>query len=150
HAGHQFRGFHGSPICCGLPGCLAPCTDLTGCPASGAFYVQAFNEIGPLLDMTTAVAGPLRWWDSHPLERQLDSLHDLEMMPSRTAVRAFAALAPRYNSCRRDADRPHRRATRLVHKPVGCHGAGPRTSPACRLTPRFLTRSARQPLVAKL
>ena len=62
HAGHQFRGFHGSPICCGLPGCLAPCTDLTGCPANGAFYFQAFNEIGPLLDMTTAVAGPLRWW----------------------------------------------------------------------------------------
>src|SRR5262245_40059459 len=77
HAGHQFRGFHGSPMCCGLPGCLAPCTDLTGCPANGAFYFQAFNEIGPLLDMTTAVAGPLRWWDSHPLERQLDSLHDL-------------------------------------------------------------------------
>ena len=76
HAGHQFRGFHGSPICCGLPGCLAPCTDLTGYPANGAFYFQAFNEIGPLLGMTTAVAGPLRWWDSHPLERQLDSLHD--------------------------------------------------------------------------
>src|SRR5215831_10579424 len=43
HAGHQFRGFHGSPICCGLPGCLAPCTDLTGCPANGAFYFQASN-----------------------------------------------------------------------------------------------------------
>src|SRR5262245_55304976 len=28
--------------------------------------------------MTTAVAGPLRWWDSHPLERQLDSLHGLD------------------------------------------------------------------------
>jgi hypothetical protein len=28
-----------------------------------------------LLDMTTAVAGPLCWWDFHPLERQLDSLH---------------------------------------------------------------------------
>ena len=24
HAGHQFRGFHGSPICCGLPGCSPP------------------------------------------------------------------------------------------------------------------------------
>jgi len=43
HAGHQFRGFHGSHICCGLPGCLAPCTDLTGCPANGAFYFQASN-----------------------------------------------------------------------------------------------------------
>ena len=75
HAGHQFRGFHGSPICCGLPGCLAPCTDLTGYPANGAFYFQAFNEIGPLPDITTAVAGPLRWWDFHPLERHLDSLH---------------------------------------------------------------------------
>src|SRR5262249_10288796 len=38
-----FRGFHGSHICCGLPGCLAPCTDLTGCPANGAFYFQASN-----------------------------------------------------------------------------------------------------------
>jgi hypothetical protein len=24
HAGHQFRGFHGSHICCGLPGCSPP------------------------------------------------------------------------------------------------------------------------------
>ena len=45
HAGHQFRGFHGSPICCGLSGCSAPCTDLTGCPANGAFYFQAFNRL---------------------------------------------------------------------------------------------------------
>ena len=52
HAGHQFRGFHGSPICCGLPGCSAPCTDLTGCPANGAFYFQAFNG-----SITLTVAG---------------------------------------------------------------------------------------------
>ena len=78
HAGHQFRGFHGSPICYGLPDCSPPCTDPTGLPAVGDFYFQAFNEIGPLLDMTAAVAGPFCWRDSHPLERQLDSLHDFE------------------------------------------------------------------------
>src|SRR5262249_50875159 len=31
------------PICYGLPGCSAPCTDLTGFPANGAFYFQAFS-----------------------------------------------------------------------------------------------------------
>jgi len=36
HAGGEFRGFHGSLICYGLPGCSAPCTDLTGFPAIGA------------------------------------------------------------------------------------------------------------------
>jgi hypothetical protein len=59
-AGQQFRGFHGSHICYGLPICSAPCADLTGFPAIGAFYFQAFNEIGPLLDMTTASTGLLR------------------------------------------------------------------------------------------
>jgi hypothetical protein len=38
-------------------------------------YIQASNEIGPLLDMTTTVTGLLCWRDSHPLERQLASLH---------------------------------------------------------------------------
>ena len=76
HAGDPLRGFHGSPICYGLPVCLPPCTDPTSFPAVGDFYFQAFNEIGPLLDMTTAVAGPLCWWDFHPLEWQLDSLHE--------------------------------------------------------------------------
>src|SRR6516225_9003628 len=42
-AGGEFRGFHGSLICYGLPGCSAPCTDLTGFPAIGAFYFQASN-----------------------------------------------------------------------------------------------------------
>src|SRR6516165_10697890 len=43
HAGGRFRGFHGSHICYGLPVCSAPCTDLAGLPANGAFYIQAFN-----------------------------------------------------------------------------------------------------------
>src|ERR1700752_3778999 len=43
HAGGRFRGFHDSHICYGLPVCSAPCTDLTGFPAIGAFYIQAFN-----------------------------------------------------------------------------------------------------------
>src|SRR5262249_48283302 len=75
HAGGEFRGFHGSLICYGLPGCSAPCTDLTSFPAIGAFYFQASNEIGPLLDMTTASTGLLCWRDFHPQEWQLDSLH---------------------------------------------------------------------------
>jgi hypothetical protein len=29
--------------CYGLPGCLPPCTDLTGFPANGGFYFQASN-----------------------------------------------------------------------------------------------------------
>jgi hypothetical protein len=77
--GGTFRGFHGSPICYGLPVCSPSCTDPTGLPAVEDFYIQAFNEIGPLLDMTTAVAGPLCWWDFRPLEWQLDSLHDINV-----------------------------------------------------------------------
>ena len=76
-AGHQFRGFHGSPICYGLPGCSTPCTDLTGFPANGAFYIQAFSGSValPAVDITTTVTGLLCWWDFHPLEWQLASLH---------------------------------------------------------------------------
>jgi hypothetical protein len=42
HAGHGFRGYSGSRLL--RPArLLAPCTDLTGLPANGAFYFQAFN-----------------------------------------------------------------------------------------------------------
>ena len=30
--------------CCGLSGCWPPCTDLTGLPANGGFYFQAFDR----------------------------------------------------------------------------------------------------------
>src|SRR5262249_16133018 len=40
--------------------------------------------------MTTAVAGPLRWWDSHPLERQLDHLHSFGLMSALSSVRGCA------------------------------------------------------------
>src|SRR5215475_1654660 len=43
-AGIKSRGLHGSRICYGLPGCSAPCTDLTGLPAICAFYFQASNR----------------------------------------------------------------------------------------------------------
>ena len=75
--GGAFRGFHGSRICYGLPDCSPSCTDPTGLPAVEDFYSQAFNAIGSLLGMTTAVAGPFCWRDSHPLERQLESLHQI-------------------------------------------------------------------------
>ena len=54
---------------------LPPCTDPTGLLADEDFYFQAFNEIGPLLDMATASTGLLCWLDSHLLEWQLASLH---------------------------------------------------------------------------
>jgi hypothetical protein len=55
--GWNIRGFNGSPICYGLPGCSTPCTDLAGLPANGAFYFQAFGgsvalpEVFHLLDL---------------------------------------------------------------------------------------------------
>src|SRR5215468_2522550 len=36
-------GLPGLLIRYGLPGCSAPCADLTGFPANGAFYFQAFS-----------------------------------------------------------------------------------------------------------
>src|SRR5260370_31805526 len=58
---------------------LAPCTDLTGCPASGAFTsrLPAGWSPFPLQDITTTATGLLCWRDSHPLEWQLASLHPL-------------------------------------------------------------------------
>src|SRR6266436_10322895 len=56
---------------------LAPCTDLTGCPASGAFTsgLSAGWSPFPLQDITTTATGLLCWRGSHPLEWQLASLH---------------------------------------------------------------------------
>ena len=56
---------------------LAPCTDLTGYPASGAFTsrLPAGWSPFPLQDITTTATGLLCWRDSHPLEWQLASLH---------------------------------------------------------------------------
>src|SRR5215467_6317674 len=39
----EISRLHGSHICYGLPVCSAPCTDQTGLPANGAFYIQAFD-----------------------------------------------------------------------------------------------------------
>jgi hypothetical protein len=46
----------------------------------------------PPLDMTAAVAGPLRWWDLHPLERQLAPLHELS---GSQAIHPVPLLRPR-------------------------------------------------------
>ena len=56
---------------------LAPCTDLTGYPASGAFTSGLSAGWSPfsLQDITTTATGLLCWRDSHPLEWQLASLH---------------------------------------------------------------------------
>jgi hypothetical protein len=53
HSGGEFRGFHDSHICYGLPVCLPPCTDPTGFPAVGDFYYQTSNG---------SVAHPPRCW----------------------------------------------------------------------------------------
>ena len=56
---------------------LAPCTDLTGYPASGAFTsgLSAGWSPFPLQDITTTATGTPVGGDSHPLEWQLASLH---------------------------------------------------------------------------
>jgi hypothetical protein len=47
-------------------------------PATGGFYIQAFNGlVSPLLDMTSTATGLLCWRDLHPLEWQLASLHQI-------------------------------------------------------------------------
>src|SRR5215475_13273476 len=48
----EISRLNSSHICYGLPVCSAPCTDLTGLPANGAFYIQAFNG-----SVTLPVAG---------------------------------------------------------------------------------------------
>jgi hypothetical protein len=85
---------------------LAPCTDLTGCPASGAFTsrLPAGWSPFPLQDITTTATGLLCWRDSHPLEWQLASLHLLlhrdglaPSTPCRSpgASHMFSAVHPR-------------------------------------------------------
>ena len=64
--------------CYGLSGCWPPCTDLTGLPANGGFYFQAFSG-----SVALPVAGydynsvwtSFCWRDFHPQEWQLASLH---------------------------------------------------------------------------
>jgi hypothetical protein len=65
HVRCQFRGFHGSLICYGLPVCSPSCTDPTGFPAAEDFYIQASNRLVTLpaagydysIDWTPMLAG---------------------------------------------------------------------------------------------
>ena len=86
---------------------LAPCTDLTGYPASGAFTsgLSAGWSPFPLQDITTTATGLLCWRDSHPLEWQLASLHLLR------------SSGPFSNACRFRYQRytPRKCATRVGH-----------------------------------
>src|SRR3979490_1794332 len=76
HAGDDFRGFMVHTLLRSAS-LLAPCTDLTGYPASGAFTSGLSAGWSPfsLQDITTTATGLLCWRDSHPLEWQLASLH---------------------------------------------------------------------------
>src|SRR5262249_36129411 len=116
HAGGEFRGFHGSLICYGLPGCSAPCTDLTGFPAIGAFYFQASNEIGPLLDITTASTGLLLAGLSPAgMAARLAARHTFSVRRAASISVCFLRDFCRVDNCRRQANsRPHacRRSTR--------------------------------------
>ena len=94
--------------CYGLSGCWPPCTDLTGLPANGGFYFQAFNGsvVLPLLDMTTTVTGLLCWRDSHPQEWQLASLHWPGRAPALQDVKSCGGLrSTRSTSCQRSSMR---------------------------------------------
>src|ERR1700757_2913236 len=52
HAGHGFRGYAGSQLLRPVRLLAPPCTDLTGLPATGGFYFQAFDG-----SVTLPVAG---------------------------------------------------------------------------------------------
>src|SRR5215472_14614251 len=69
---------------------LAPCTDLTGLPANGAFTSRLSTGQSPFpsLDITTTVSGLLCWRDFHPLEWQLASLHGSGRAPAPPAGEA--------------------------------------------------------------
>jgi len=118
---------------------LAPCTDLTGYPASGAFTsgLSAGWSPFPLQDITTTATGLLCWRDSHPLEWQLASLHLLLhrkrlalSTPCRSpgASHMFSALTPTT-----DIERP-RRHVRVVprHKVAALQPAAREQEPRGR------------------
>ena len=93
--------------CCGLSGCSPPLTDLTGCyPATRAFTSRFSMSQSPfpLLDITTTDSGLLCRWDSHELERQLASLHQI-----RTSALTHTAptLDEWRGSVRQDKDAVH-------------------------------------------
>ena len=79
HAVEPFRGFRFAHLL-RPASLLAPLVRIRPVSQpSGTFTsrLPAVRSPSPPLDMTTAAAGPLCWRDSHPLERQLASLHDL-------------------------------------------------------------------------
>jgi len=90
HAGHVFRGFliHAFATACQVA--RPPCTDQTDTLGPRGLLLPGFQRIGrppPLLDMTTTATGLLCWRDSHPLEWQLASLH--QIVPWSTLCRAI-------------------------------------------------------------
>src|SRR3982075_2949760 len=79
--GARISGLPDSRICYGLPSCSLPCTDQTdtlGPPGAFTSRLPTDRLPSPLLDMTTTATGLLCWRDSHPLEWQLASLHQIQ------------------------------------------------------------------------
>jgi len=119
HAGIKSRSLHGSPICYGLPGCSAPCADLAGCPAIGAFYFQASNG---------SVALPVAGYD-----------YSIDWSPmlvglSPTGMAASLAAGAPFNATERKAGRRNGCAARAFlaisqRCSAGCPCAGPALAP---------------------
>jgi hypothetical protein len=78
--GARISGLAGSRICYGLLGSLPPLYGSdwnTQPPGALTSRLSTARSPSPLLDMTTTVTGLLCWRDSHPLEWQLASLHQI-------------------------------------------------------------------------
>ena len=85
---------------------------------SGTFTsrLPAVRSPSPPLDITTAVAGPLRWWDSRPLERQLDSLHSyVRCRQVENPGYRRGPMHPQLAPCTREAARRRCRASQENH-----------------------------------
>src|SRR6266487_6035654 len=87
--GPRISGLPDSRICYGLPSCSPPLygSDRYTRPTRAfTSRLPAGRSPSPLLDMTTTATGLLCWRDSHPLEWQLASLH--QIVPWSTLCRA--------------------------------------------------------------
>jgi len=87
--GARISGLPDSRICYGLPSCSPPLYGSDRCtrpPRAFTSRLPTDRSPSPLPDMTTTATGLLCWRDSHPLEWQLASLH--QIVPWSTLCRA--------------------------------------------------------------
>ena len=79
HAGHVFRGFlvHAFATACQVARPPVRIGPIARPPRAFTSRLPTARSPSPLLDMTTTATGLLCWRDSHPLEWQLASLHQI-------------------------------------------------------------------------